>query len=106
MGERNQGTLAVLLQERARIDAELKHQRAEVIILFTDVVGSTAYYDRYGNTAGILLVQRLDEITNKVLKQFDGRWIKSTGYGSLAEFADPAQSVWAAIAMQYELFKK
>jgi serine/threonine protein kinase/class 3 adenylate cyclase len=106
MPEKNQGTLAVLLQERARIDAELKRHRSEVTILFTDVVGSTAYYDRYGNTAGILLVQRLDEITNRVLKSFDGRWIKSTGDGSMAEFADPVQSVRAAIAMQQELFRK
>src|SRR6266404_8265583 len=106
MSEKNQGTLAVLLQERARIDAELRQHRVEVTVLFTDVVGSTSYYERYGNTAGIVLVQRLDDITNRVLEKFDGRWIKSTGDGSMAEFGDSVKAVRAAVAMQEELFKK
>src|SRR5438067_1593252 len=106
MSDKTQGTLGVLLQERARIDAELRRHRAEVTVLFTDVVGSTSYYERFGNTAGIVLVQRLDDITNRVLEKFEGRWIKSTGDGSMAEFGDPVKAVRAAMAMQEELFKK
>ena len=105
MSENTQGSLALLLRERARIDAELRRRQSEVAILFTDVVGSTSYYDRFGNTAGVLLMQRHDEVTNDALTRFNGRWIKSTGDGSLAEFGDPVQSVQAAMAMQRQLFE-
>src|SRR5580658_4959336 len=106
MSDKTQGSLGLLLRERARIDAELRRHQAEVAILFTDVVGSTAYYDRFGNTAGILLMQRHDDVTNAALARFNGRWIKSTGDGSMAEFADAAQAVLAAIAMQRQLFER
>ena len=63
MPDRTQGTLSSLLRERSRIDAELRRHQTEVTIVFTDIVGSTSYYDRFGNTAGIMQVQRHDDIT-------------------------------------------
>jgi serine/threonine protein kinase/class 3 adenylate cyclase len=106
MSDKTQGSLGLLLRERARIDAELRRHQAEVAILFTDVVGSTAYYDRFGNTAGILLMQRHDDITKTALAKFDGRWIKSTGDGAMAEFIDAVQAVRAAVTMQRQLFER
>jgi serine/threonine protein kinase/class 3 adenylate cyclase len=105
MAEKTQGSLSLLLRERARIDAELRRRQTEVAILFTDVVGSTAYYDRFGNTAGLQLMQRHDEVTTAALARFNGRWIKSTGDGALAEFGNPLESVQAAIAMQRQLLE-
>ncbi len=106
MADRTQGSLGLLLRERARIDAELRRHQAEVAILFTDIVGSTSYYDRFGNTAGILLMQRHDDITNAAVARFSGRWIKSTGDGAMAEFPEPVQAVQAAMAMQRQLLER
>ncbi|SRR5579871_537728 len=106
MSDKTQGSLGLLLRERSRIDAELRRHQADVAILFTDVVGSTAYYDRFGNTAGILLMQRHDDVANTALGKYNGRWIKSTGDGAMAEFGDPTQAVMAAIAMQRLLLER
>jgi formylglycine-generating enzyme required for sulfatase activity/class 3 adenylate cyclase len=98
------GSLALLLQERARTNAGLLRHRAEAAILFADVVGSTSYYDRFGNTAGIVLMQRLDQVTNAALAEYEGRWIKSTSDLWMAEFSDSVLAVRAAVGMQQKLF--
>lgn len=99
-------SLELLLRERARIDAELRRHQADVAIMFTDVVGSTSYYDRYGNVAGVILMQRHDDVVLAAIAEFGGRRIKSTGDGVLAEFPDSVRAARAAIAMQRRLFEK
>ena len=41
-----------LLETRPTISPEPRSHKTPVTILFTSVVGSTAYFDRYGDTAG------------------------------------------------------
>jgi serine/threonine protein kinase/class 3 adenylate cyclase len=106
MPEEKEISLEVLLRERARIDAELRRHQADVAIMFTDVVGSTSYYDRYGNVAGVILMQRHDDVVLAAIAEFGGRRIKSTGDGVLAEFPDSVRAARAAIAMQRRLFEK
>jgi class 3 adenylate cyclase len=38
-----------LVRERARLDVELERCRELVTVLFMDIVGSTRFYDEYGD---------------------------------------------------------
>ena len=49
-----------LLQARSEIDEELRRQKTKQTVLFTDIVGSTTYFDHFGDTAGLLLLYRHD----------------------------------------------
>jgi class 3 adenylate cyclase len=51
-----------LLRARAEIDEALRRHKTAVTILFSDVVGSTSYFSRYGDTAGLAMLQRQGDL--------------------------------------------
>ena len=92
-----------LLKARAEIDEELRRLKIPLTILFTDLVGSTSYFDRYGDTAGLAIVHRHAEQVSAVVGEFGGRVIKTIGDSVMAEFAEPAPAVRAAAEFQRRL---
>ena len=68
-----------LLKARAEIDSALRRHKTAVTILFTDVVSSTAYFDRYGDTAGMAMLYRHAELAASVAEEFHGTVIKTIG---------------------------
>ena len=92
-----------LLKVRAEIDEELRRHKTALTILFTDVVGSTAYFDRFGDTTGLAMLQRHAELASKTVVEFGGRVIKTIGDSVMAEFPDPAPGVRAAMEIQRRL---
>src|SRR5215813_5496348 len=89
-----------LLQARSEIDQELRRHKKQVTIFFTDVVGSTTYFDRFGDTAGLLLLHQHDNLVTRAVQQFHGAVIKTIGDSVMAEFPEPVLAVRAAIAIQ------
>ncbi|MGH8247598.1 MAG: hypothetical protein ACREUU_14340, partial [Gammaproteobacteria bacterium] len=61
-----------LLKARAEIDEEIRRHKAEITVLFTDVVGSTKYFDRYGDTAGVAMLERHTELAIAAVGEFRG----------------------------------
>src|SRR5262245_2450626 len=92
-----------LLQARSEIDEELRRHKAKVTVFFTDVVGSTTYFDRFGDTAGLLLLHRHDNLVTRAVEEFRGTVVKTIGDSVMAEFPEPALAVCAAIAIQQRL---
>src|SRR6185503_1283089 len=92
-----------LLQARTEIDEELRRHKAKVTIFFTDVVGSMTYFDRFGDTAGLLLLHRHDNLVMRAVEEFRGAVVKTIGDSVMAEFPDPVSAVRAAIAIQQRL---
>ena len=92
-----------LLKARAEIEAELRRHKTALTILFTDVVGSTAYFDRYGDTTGLVMVHRLAELSGEVVAELQGRVIKTIGDAVMAEFPEPALAVRTAVELQRRL---
>jgi serine/threonine protein kinase/class 3 adenylate cyclase len=97
-------TIDRLLKNRAELDKELQHHRVTLTILFTDVVGSTAYYERYGDTAGLAMAYRHEDLCRRSICEFAGRVIKTIGDAIMAEFADPGSGVRCAAEIQRRLF--
>jgi class 3 adenylate cyclase len=92
--------LAKLLDARAHIDEELRRHKSTVTVIFTDVIGSTAYFDRYGDTAGVAMMHRHAEAAGTVFKASSGRIIKTIGDSVMAEFPTPLDAVRGAIELQ------
>lgn len=96
--------LEKLFAARREIDRELfeKHSR-EIGILFTDIVGSTNYFEVKGDIAGLALLKRHNELLFPLVDAHHGRVIKTVGDAIMATFELPADAVSCAAAMQLAL---
>jgi class 3 adenylate cyclase len=72
----------------------------QVILLFTDLKGSTALYERIGDAAAYQLVREHFGFLADAVRQADGTIVKTIGDAVMAAFADPAKAVSAALAIQ------
>lgn len=72
----------------------------EIALLFTDLKGSTALYDRLGDLNAFSLVQQHFEHLQAVTQRFNGAIIKTIGDAVMAAFLDPVDAVGAALAMR------
>jgi class 3 adenylate cyclase len=75
----------------------------EITLLFTDLKGSTALYDRIGDLNAFSLVQQHFERLQDVTVRHNGAIIKTIGDAVMATFLNPLDAVRAAIAMRKEI---
>lgn len=94
-----------LLKARAEIDEQLRRHKNAMTVLFTDVVGSTSYFERNGDTAGLVMIHRHDELAAKAIEQHGGKVVKTIGDSAMAEFPDAASAVRAAVEIEREFLK-
>jgi class 3 adenylate cyclase/cell division septation protein DedD len=94
-----------LLKARAEIDEQLRQHKNALTVLFTDVVGSTSFFERNGDTAGLVMIHRHDEMAARAIKQHRGKVIKMIGDSAMAEFPDPASAVRAAVEIERQFLK-
>jgi adenylate cyclase len=69
-------------------------------VLFTDIVGSTDYFSRHGDPAGLDLVERHNRLLFPLIEAADGRVVKTLGDGVLAAFRDPAAAIQVGATAQ------
>jgi class 3 adenylate cyclase len=72
-------------------------------VLFTDIVGSTERASRLGDRRWAELLNVHDELARRVVEEFDGRLVKTTGDGILATFDGPGRAIRCAAALSDEL---
>jgi class 3 adenylate cyclase len=75
----------------------------DIALLFTDLKGSTALYDRIGDLNAFALVQQHFEQLQGVTARHHGAVIKTIGDAIMAAFLNPADAVQAAIDMRREI---
>lgn len=71
-----------------------------VTLLFTDLEGSTALYQRIGDGPAYHLVREHFGFLTDLVRRHNGAMVKTMGDAVMAAFADPAEAVRAALAMQ------
>jgi class 3 adenylate cyclase len=76
---------------------------SQVALLFTDLQGSTALYERVGDAAAYNMVREHFALLAAIVRNHDGAVVKTIGDAVMASFSDPAQAVRAALAMQAEI---
>jgi class 3 adenylate cyclase len=74
-----------------------------VAILFSDLRGSTALYERLGDAAAYHRVREHFGYLAGIVREHGGAVVKTIGDAVMAVFADPAQGVAAALAMQQHI---
>lgn len=94
-----------LLKARAEIDEQLRQHKNALTVLFTDIVGSTGFFERNGDTAGLVMIHRHDQMAKQAIAQYDGKVIKMIGDSAMAEFPDPGSAVRAAVEIERQFFK-
>jgi WD40 repeat protein/class 3 adenylate cyclase len=100
-----QSRIDQLLKARAEVEQELGLMLEDVSVLFTDVVGSTAYFEKYGDIAGLAMVTRYADLANEVVRESGGRPVKTIGDAIMAEFSDAGAAVCAGVEIQRRLLQ-
>lgn len=75
----------------------------KVVVMFSDIEGSTALNERIGDRAWVKLIGSHDRMVRRLVGRHDGHVVKSQGDGFMVAFADPVAAVSCAVAMQREL---
>jgi len=108
MTDSNQpGTRVTELLKLAQSDPlhlqELEQFRRTLVVMFSDIQGSTAYFEKYGDAAGLLMVHRCNDTIRGLVEKHGGRVIKTIGDGTMATFPEPTSALEAAIEIQTAL---
>jgi class 3 adenylate cyclase len=74
-------------------------QIQDVTVLFTDLTGSTAMYDRVGDPQAFFLVRQHFEVLLEAVGHHHGSIVKTIGDAVMAAFGDPLDAVQAAVRM-------
>src|ERR1700739_3982474 len=89
-----------LLKARAEIDEQLRRHKNTLTVLFTDVAGSTSFFKRNGDTAGVGMIHCHEELATGAVQRHHGRVIKTIGDSAMAEFSDPSSAVRAGVEIE------
>src|SRR5204862_3653078 len=73
---------------------------SQVALLFSDLRGSTALYERVGDARAFNIVREHFALLGSIVRDHDGAVVKTIGDAVMASFGDPANAVKAALAMQ------
>ncbi len=105
MTERESGVGKLLDLARAdrRHLATLERLRRNIVVMFTDIQGSTSYFEKHGDAAGLFMVHQCNSTLRALVEEHRGRMIKTIGDGMLATFEDCGKSIEAGIRMQFAL---
>jgi serine/threonine-protein kinase len=72
-------------------------------LLFSDIVGITAFFEQNGDIAGRKRIERHNQLLFPVIRKLGGTVLKTIGDAIMASFPDEDEAVAAAIRMQQAL---
>ena len=90
-------------RSRPELLGELERFRRTVAVMFTDIKGSTSYFEKHGDIAGLLMVSECNDKLRAAVERHGGHLIKTIGDAIMASFDDCAAAVQAAVDMQCAL---
>jgi class 3 adenylate cyclase len=74
-----------------------------VTLLFTDIVGSTEFFETAGDIAGRQMIQTHNDLLFPIIEDHGGKVIKTIGDAIMASFDDPGRAVQSCVRMQEAL---
>ena len=95
--------LLELAQADPRLLQELERFRRTLVVMFSDIQGSTVYFEKHGDAAGLLMVHQCNDTIRRLVEKHGGSVVKTIGDGSMATFPEPRGAVEAAMEIQTAL---
>lgn len=86
-----------------RHEAPVTMDRVLATVLFTDIVDSTSQASASGDAAWRIKLDEHDRIARRLIEQYRGRLIKTTGDGVLAIFDGPGRAIRCALGLEAAL---
>jgi class 3 adenylate cyclase len=106
----SRNTLVTKILQLSREDPrhlnELEKFRRSITVMFTDIKGSTEFFEKFGDIAGLAMVHECNHLQRLVVEQHGGRVIKTIGDSVMAAFDDCNEAIKAAIEIQRALKEK
>lgn len=97
-------TLTEMIRVREHLSEEITRKfERRVALAFSDVVGSTNYFARFGDRAGRALQQRHIDLLEEVLPAASGRIVDTAGDGAFMCFPSADQAVEALAKAQLKI---
>ena len=94
-------SMAEIIRLQDRLSQELKRRFEKHLALgFSDIVGSTSYFERFGDEAGRTLQQRHFDLAQLALEAHGGRIVDTAGDGIFMAFPDADAAAGTFIALQ------
>ena len=95
-----------LLVRRQNIDQLIESKyKKPIVILFSDIVGSTHFFEQRGDIEGRAMVSRHHRLMFPIIQKYSGSVIKTMGDSIMASFMDVAAGCSCAREMQRILFQ-
>jgi len=85
---------------------QIKANKKETTIMFTDIKSSSAYWDSRGDLKERLMVDFQNRLVFPVIKKFHGKIIKTIGDAVMAAFNNPQNALRAAITIQQSIHRE
>ncbi|MFH0812978.1 MAG: CHAT domain-containing protein, partial [Pseudomonadota bacterium] len=105
--EKTKKNIEELLRERKKLDKVLQSEFSrEVTLMFTDIVGSTSFFERRGDIEGRSMIQEHNDILFPIIQHHQGTIIKTVGDAVMASFLNPEEAVRSAIEIQRTLSER
>jgi len=82
-----------------------KDSNKNIAVLFTDIVGSSNFFKKHGNSSGRTMLRLHQDIVSPLIAEFGGAVVKLLGDSVMAYFLDPGDAFKSAIKIQQK-FKK
>ena len=100
---REVGLAALQLWQAVSEKAGRGHGHEGAAIMFTDLVGFSAWVLEVGDEAALDLLRAVSGVVEPAIRDHDGRLVKRLGDGHMAVFGTAQEAVTAALAMQEQL---
>lgn len=96
--------LEKILEERLRLDTLLQDQFSrKVTVMFTDIKGSTAFFESKGDLAGRTMIHQHNSLVLPIIEENNGVLIKTIGDATMSMFETPTDGVRAAARIMQRL---
>jgi adenylate cyclase len=100
-GETEATDIEAYLRQREALDAVFEEKFAHTrTVMFTDLKGSTAIAEKFGDLVSRQVIQRHNDILMPAVKEFRGTLVKSIGDGTLSHFESALDALRAAVKIQ------
>lgn len=100
-------TMTEIIQLQTLLSQTLQRRfERPLALVFTDVVGSTQYFARFGDEAGRRLVQRHIDLLSEALKTGEGRIVDTAGDGAFTCFPTVDYARAALIDLQKRIMRQ